>query len=124
IGFTWTLAITERFYHQRPSKSYFLGGSQGGRQALQEAQHFPWDFDGIVAVAPPVDLSSVYMSGAWGYQVLNDPAGKPLLGQGELKLLTDAALAQCDLDDGVRDRVIGDPLHCRFDPTQFTCRNQ
>jgi len=39
-------AITERYYSQTPKKSYFMGCSTGGRQALMEAQRFPWDFDG------------------------------------------------------------------------------
>jgi pimeloyl-ACP methyl ester carboxylesterase len=115
-------AIIERFYGVRPVHSYFLGGSTGGRQALQEAQRFPWDFDGIIAIAPPTDLSIVYMTLAWGNQVTHDKAGGPLLGDSELKLLTEAALASCDLDDGVKDGVIGDPLHCGFDPAQLACK--
>lgn len=46
-------AITERYYRHGPKKSYFMGCSTGGRQALQEAQRFPTDFDGIIAGAPP-----------------------------------------------------------------------
>jgi hypothetical protein len=114
-------ALAERFYHQAPTKSYFAGCSTGGRQALQEAQRFPRDFDGIIAGAPPVDLSSVYMTLAWGIRAVHDAAGKPLLGASELKLLTDAAVARCDPDDGTRDGIIADPLHCRFDPASLAC---
>jgi hypothetical protein len=114
-------AVIEFYYHRPPSKSYFTGGSTGGRQGLQEAQRFPWDFDGIVAIAPPVDLSTIYMTFAWGIRTLHDQDGKPLLGKEELKLLTDAVVAKCDMDDGVKDGVIGDPLHCAFDPAELTC---
>ena len=114
-------ALIERFYRRQPVKSYFIGTSTGGRQALQEAQRFPQDFDGIVAIAPPVDLSTIYMTFAWGMRVLHDETGKPLLGREELKMLTDAAVARCDMDDGVRDGIIGDPLHCRFDPAELAC---
>jgi Tannase and feruloyl esterase len=117
-------ALTEHYYQRRPSKSYFIGGSTGGRQALQEAQRFPWDFDGIVAIAPPVDLSTIYMTFAWGARVSHDKDGKPLLGKEDLKLLTDAAVAKCDMDDGVKDGVIGDPLHCAFDPAELICKGQ
>lgn len=116
-------ALLERFYHRSAAKSYFLGASTGGRQALEEAQRFPWDFDGIVAIAPPVDLAMTYLTLAWGYRSLHDATGKPLLGREELELLTDSAVAQCDMDDGVKDGVIGDPLHCRFDPATLTCRD-
>lgn len=114
-------AITESFYGTRPSKSYFVGGSTGGRQALQEAQKFPSDFDGIVAIAPPVDLSAIYLTFAWGARVLHGKDGEPIVGRGELQLLTQAALNQCDMDDGVRDQVIGDPLRCDFDPASLVC---
>lgn len=115
-------ALAEHYYGKPIVASYFLGGSTGGRQALQEAQRFPLDFKGIVAIAPPVDLSYVYMSFAWGFQALHDKDGNPLLGGEELKLVTEAALAKCDMDDGVRDGVISDPLHCSFDPESLICK--
>ncbi len=114
-------ALVERYYQKPISKSYFMGSSNGGRQALQEAQHFPLDFDGIIAIAPPVNLATVFMKFAWGYLALHDDRGTPLLGMHELKLLTDAAVAKCDMDDGVKDGVIGDPLHCAFDPEELSC---
>ena len=114
-------AITERFYHRKPAKSYYAGCSTGGRQGLQEAQRFPWDFDGIIAGAPPVDLATLYMTIVWGLRVTHDASGRPLLRERELKLLTDAAVTKCDLDDGVKDGIIGDALHCQFDPGELAC---
>jgi feruloyl esterase len=114
-------AVTNSFYEVPPSHSYFVGGSTGGRQALQAAQKFPWDFDGIVAIAPPVDLSTIYMTFAWGARVLHGTNGKPILGRDELHLLTAAAIKQCDMDDGLSDQIIGDPLRCDFDPGVLAC---
>jgi len=64
------------------------------------------------------------MTFAWGSRVLHDRSGKPILGREDLKLLTDAAVAKCDLDDGVKDGIIGDPLHCAFDPGVLLCKSR
>jgi feruloyl esterase len=116
-------ALAEWYYAQKPSKAYFMGCSTGGRQALQEVQHFPWDFDGVLAGAPPVNLSTIYMTFVWGIRATHDAAGKALLDAEDLKRLTAAAVAQCDLDDGVKDGIIGDPLHCAFDPSVLACKS-
>lgn len=92
-----------------------MGCLTGGRQALQEARRFPWDYDGVIAGAPPIDVSSLYMSVVWAYRVTHDGAGKALLGTEDLKRLTAATVARCDLVDGAKDGVIGDPAHCDFD---------
>jgi len=114
-------AIAERFYNQKPSRSYFAGCSTGGRQGLMEAQRFPSDFDGIIAGGAPVDLATLYMSYVWGIRATHDASGQPLLADRELKLVTDAAVAKCDKDDGVKDGIISDPLRCRFDPAELAC---
>jgi hypothetical protein len=115
-------AIIEKYYSKRLQESYFWGCSVGGRQALVEAQRFPWDFDGIIAGAPPVNQTMVYTNLAWGNRATHDRQGNTLLATNELKLLKKAAVAKCDLDDGVRDGVIGDPLHCSFDPAELSCK--
>jgi len=41
--------LVKAYYGEAPDYSYFFGGSTGGQQALQEAQRYPEDYDGIVA---------------------------------------------------------------------------
>jgi len=115
-------AITESFYQKPVAHSYFSGCSTGGRQAIQEAQRFPWDFDGIIAGAPPIRLADLYVTFAWGQRVTHDTTGKPLLTIADLKLLTDGALARCDMDDGVRDGIISSPFQCPFRAADLACK--
>jgi hypothetical protein len=115
-------AITEKYYAGRLQKAYFMGCSVGGRQALVEAQRFPWDFDGIIAGAPPVNQTMVYTNLAWASRAIHDSEGNTLLRTNDLQLLKEAAIAKCDLDDGVQDGVIGNPLNCSFDPSELSCK--
>lgn len=114
-------AITERFYSQAPRYSYFMGCSGGGKQALVQAQRFPWNYDGIVAVEP----SNTTVTGVvllWNAIAMHDEAGKPLFSVADIQTLHDGAIAQCDDGDGLKDGVIGDPLQCHFDPGALTCK--
>lgn len=114
-------AITQRFYGQAPRRSYFFGCSQGGRQALVEAQRFPWDFDGIIAGAPVIrsTLSSLHILWATGLAGAED--GTPALSAHAIEKVHAAVLARCDLDDGVADGVVGNPRACKFDPEDLAC---
>lgn len=97
-------------------KAYFYGCSDGGREALMEAQRFPEDFDGIVAGAPAYDMSHLFAFGAAIQQALATPGG--YLGADQRALLQSAALAQCgDGGDFIRD-----PAACRFDPASLLCK--
>jgi hypothetical protein len=37
-------------------------------------------------------------------------------------LLHKAVLAQCDMDDGVKDGIVGNPPACKFDPSKLLCK--
>ncbi len=113
-------AIVEAFYGNAPRRSYFEGCSTGGRQALMEAQRYPGDYDGIVAGAPAnfwtgLMTNSVAVKGA----ILKDPASH--LSPAKFALLNKAAVAACDLRDGVRDGLIENPAQCPFDPKVLQC---
>jgi hypothetical protein len=98
-----------------PKLSYFSGCSDGGREALMEAQRYPKDFDGIVAGAPANYMSRLFALGAGNEQALAKPGG--YLDAAALGLLQKSALAECGGEAFIRD-----PLACRFDPAKLLCR--
>jgi Tannase and feruloyl esterase len=115
-------AITEYAYQRIPNQSYFMGCSQGGRQALVEAQRFPRDFDGIVAGAPPYKIASrhwVYK--LWRGEKLLNNKGELNLSLTDLSLVHRAVLAACDNDDNIRDGIISNPSVCHFNPEILLC---
>lgn len=115
-------AIIQAFYGAPPRKSYFTGCSDGGREALQLAQRYPADFDGIVAGAPANDwdpLLGVFQT--WLARVNTAADGSPILTAAKLPALHNAVLAACDRLDGLADGQLDDPRACRFDPATLTC---
>jgi feruloyl esterase len=98
-----------------PAKyAYFEGCSDGGREALMEAQRFPNDFDGVIAGAPSASPGLVRM---WtqGEQALMRPGG--YLDEAALQTLQHAALGACG-----GGAYIADPGLCRFDPASTLCK--
>jgi feruloyl esterase len=63
------------FYAQPANKSYFDGCSDGGREALMEAQRYPEDYDGILAGAPANSWTALLSTAVWHTRALTlDPA--------------------------------------------------
>ncbi|MET8853234.1 tannase/feruloyl esterase family alpha/beta hydrolase [Amycolatopsis sp. NPDC004625] len=115
-------AVIQAFYGAPPRKSYFTGCSDGGREALQLAQRYPADFDGIVAGAPANDWSPLlgeYQT--WLARANTAADGTPILTAAKLPALHNAVLAACDRLDGLADGQLDDPRACRFDPATLTC---
>src|SRR5262249_6876310 len=113
--------ILDAYYGKRPDKSYFDSCSDGGREALMEAQRVPHDYDGILAGAPANAWSTMLAAGAGAMQrLLGDP--EDYIPDRKLPVIQRASLAACDTLDGVRDNVIGDPAKCHFDPQVLLCK--
>jgi pimeloyl-ACP methyl ester carboxylesterase len=116
-------AIVAAYYRKPADKALMFGCSTGGYQGMVEAQRFPWDFDGIVAIAPDMDSEAdLSMRIVWKMQQLADKDGTPVFRPADLELLHKAALQACDQSDGLKDGIIGDPVGCRFDPQVLSCR--
>jgi len=116
-------AIVEDYYGKKPAVSYFSGCSCGGRQALVEAERFPWDFNGIIVGAPGLNYGDVAITAARKVRLLLEQSGKPLFDAETIKFIADAVIAKCDMNDGVKDGQIGDPRLCRFEPRDYVCKS-
>ena len=119
--------IVGRYYHKRPSYSYFQGCSNGGREAFMAAQRFPDLFDGIAAKSPGFDLPRAAVAEAWNQQALEplvrnaptDPTSNPkvhyfgdAISSADFDLIASAINAACDKLDGVADGMVNDFLAC------------
>jgi Tannase and feruloyl esterase len=115
-------AILRSYYGATETRAYFSGCSNGGRQALMEAQRFPDDFDGIVAGAPAADFMGI------GAQFIKDVRAQfpdpknlmPLLPPDTLQSIAAQILDKCDALDGVKDGVMEDPRQCKVDVASLT----
>src|SRR5579859_4155071 len=109
------------FYGKTPQHSYFAGCSDGGREALMEAQRYPADYDGILAGAPANYWTALLSMAAADTQALTaTPAS--FIPPAKIPTIAHAVLAACDEADGVRAGVLNDPRQCRFDPASIQCK--
>lgn len=117
-------ALVRAYYGKPPQYSYFVGCSKGGQEGIEFAERYPYEFDGIVAAAPGISLPRAAVAEAWDVQSLeaaNGPADSPkrtlqqlagAFSDADLGLVRDAILAACDVDDGVKDGIIGNFPRC------------
>ena len=110
-------ALIKAFYGQPQKFAYFVGCSDGGREALIEGQRFPDDFDGISAGAP-VSIINIHNSffHAWDGPANKRADGSAILIRSRLAILHDAVVAHCPTLSGVADGLLEDPRACKFDP--------
>jgi hypothetical protein len=114
--------IARAFYGSAPTKIYFYGGSEGGREALMMAQRFPADFDGIVSVVPVDNYTGSNLMRAKLAQLQR---GGGWINPAKVKLIRDAVNAACDKLDGLEDGVISAYEKClsAFDVGVLRCPN-
>lgn len=114
------VALMTRAYGKPPEKLYFMGSSEGGREALTMAQRYPDDFDGIFARVPVINWVGLQHAGTRsGLATMGDGWIKPA----QVKLVADAVLKACDATDGADDQLVADPVGCKakFKPETLRC---
>jgi Tannase and feruloyl esterase len=111
-----SFALMRSAYGVAPEKMYFMGSSEGGREALTMAQRYPNDFDGVFARVPVINWVGLQHSGTRdGLATMGDAWIRPA----QVKSVADAVRATCDAVDG----IVGDAASCRakFDPSRLLC---
>ena len=123
-------AIVNALMGHAPNRSYFVGCSDGGREALQSAQRYPSDFDGII-VGSPVNDQVGEFGASYLYNMQATLTGPQTNGvpdayipTSKLAVLTNAALDKCVGKDGgvATDAFLNDPRECKFDPKHVECK--
>lgn len=112
-------ALIRAYYGKPQTHAYFQGCSTGGAQAMEEAEFYPDDFNGIVAKSPGMDYTDLMLSFLWGLKSAHDHVTIPAT---KLRLLHRAVLQQCDSDDGLKDGLLGHPLACQFRAGSIACK--
>jgi len=112
-------AVAKAYYGRAHDYAYFRGCSTGGRQGLTAALRYPDDYDGIIAGAPASGPAVPNI--AWALQSNTRRDGSSILDVPAIRILHEAVLRACDLDDGARDGIVGDPSSCRLDPADLAC---
>jgi len=113
--------IIRAFYGEAAKHSYFSSCSNGGRQALMEAQRYPADYDGIIAGAPAANFTRILTGFTSNLLATTlDPAS--FISAPKFAAIEAAAVAACDARDGVKDGIIDEPNKCAFDPSVLLCK--
>ena len=112
--------IKARYASGGPTRSYFAGGSTGGREALAAIQRWPADWDGAIAAFPAWNDAAALLAGHRMSRALAQPGAYP--DSAKRVLLYQAAIEACDALDGVADGLISDLQTCEatFDPSVAT----
>lgn len=105
------MVLIERAYSSRPEYNYYIGHSQGGREALTVAQRYPKDYDGVVAAAPVVQLSSLMLAPT--LIRVQEKSINNWVPSVKGKAIAAEFMQQCDKLDGLVDGVINNYTECR-----------
>ncbi len=116
--------IIQARYAARAQKTYFAGGSTGGREALFAVQNFPQDFDGAIVLYPAWNAAALDLQFGRITRELAKPGAYP--NRAKRKALYDAALQACDELDGAKDGLISNVSACNatFNPNTAMLGNQ
>ena len=113
-----TKALATAYYGTAPRRTYWEGGSTGGRQGLKLAQEFPDLYDGIIANCPAINWTRFITSELYPQVVFQRDLGGVAVSREQQDLVSNAAIAACDVVGGEHLGYVVDPQSCKYDPTK------
>lgn len=120
VGQVTTVAkqIIGAHFGHAPSRSYLLGCSNGGRDAMVAASRYADQFDGLVAGNPGFNLPKAGLAEQWDTQQFMSAAApgelpKDAFPASAMSLVASRILAKCDALDGVSDGMVNDRIACQ-----------
>ncbi|GAP38545.1 tannase/feruloyl esterase family alpha/beta hydrolase [Piscinibacter sakaiensis] len=115
------LALIRIRYDAAPAKTYFMGDSGGGHQAMLVLQRWPQDYDGIIAVYPALAWTSTFMKLQMIGREMRREGGAGWINPAKSEAIRVALLGACDAGDGLVDGNVSNPHACRFDLDALLC---
>lgn len=111
-------AIFDALYGVTPDTTYFMGESQGGRDALYAAGAYGADYDGVLISVPLANFEGLLIGQL--YRIKMQFEEGVYIPPAKMQALETEVLARCDGMDGLEDGVINNYMGCftQFDPTQ------
>jgi feruloyl esterase len=117
------MEVIKKAYGRAPERFYFIGGSQGGHEALDAAARYYRDYDGVVAHYPAYNVTLLHLGSLNAGRAVYAGGGAAWLNPAKTKLVTDAVYAKCDGLDGVKDGIVSGVKACNatFDVKTLRC---
>jgi len=115
----FAMALIRLRYDQAPRRTYFIGGSAGGREALTVVQRWGAEYDGAIAFYPAAGGVPQLIAFGREARALAAPGAYP--NPAKQALLHKAVIAACDADDGAADGIVSHPASCKFNVASLRC---
>lgn len=101
--------LAKAYYGSGPKFVYFMGSSQGGREALIVAQKYPNDYDGVFSNVPIIGFTGIAV---YPTLLAQRQTGAGWLPNTKTPTIAAEVMRQCDALDGVVDGVASDYMTC------------
>lgn len=115
------LSILKSTYDSAPTRAYFEGCSNGGREGLMAVERDPNLFDGVIARSSAYNIVGFF--GHWNSNAKALSAPGAAMSNAKVALLAKAVRDACDANDGIVDGIVSNPGSCvgTVKPSSLRC---